>query len=246
MADADPAAPPVAVPVAAPAPRLRVPTPFTTPAHPGIVGSAWAVPRAVPAAPAGAVPSGAVSADADPTDALRRRLLARYRAALPRADRLLARGSAARAEAGDGPRRLLREQLAADLAGLSAARERLRPALARLSERDAPDQVRQEAGPFLTDLDRLEEAGRPVRSDIKALAAATPDPRPPRVAFHFRPLVPLRPEVAPPAPSPVPVPAVASTAPPQPRPPDSPAPEPAAKPKTPADSGHEFIMWGSK
>lgn len=251
-ADSDPPAsdPPASDPVASAAvspigpaadapPRLRVPAdiaPFTAPTRPGIVGGTWAAPRTVPTDP-----DGAVSSDADPADALRRRLLARSHAALPRADRLLVRGGTLRAagpDMEDGSRRILRERLAADLAGLRAARARLRPALARLSRGETPEQVRQEAGPLLTGLDGLEDAGQPVRADIKALRSAA-DPRPPRVAFHFGP---MRPEAA--APRPDAAPAMASAAPSPPKPSDTPAPGPPVKPKTPPAPGQEFIMWG--
>jgi hypothetical protein len=178
---------------------------------------------------------------AAPADALKQRLLARYQAALPRADRLLGRGyavHAASSDAGDGSRRILRDQLAADLAELNATRARVRPAIARLSQQSTPENLQQEAGPILADLRRLEDARQPVRDDLKALASP---------AFHFAPPAPVKTALLVPA-APVtrvapviPPPRVATVVEPEaPKPPD----KTAAKPKAPASPGQEFIMWG--
>jgi len=178
--------------------------------------------------------------EAAPADALKQRLLARYQAALPRADRLLGRGYAVRAassDAGDGSRRILRDQLAADLAELNATRARVRPAIARLSRQSTAQGLQQEIGPILADLRRLEDARQPVRDDLKALSSP---------AFHFPPPAPARTaSVMPAAPDPVtpvtPAPRVATVVVTEaPKTPD----KPTAKPKAPASSGQEFIMWG--
>ena len=170
-------------------------------------------------------------------------------------DRLLGRGYVIRTtglEAEDGSHRILREQLAADLADLSAVRARLRPALDRLSRQETPEGVRQEAGPILSDLDRMEDAGKPVRDDIRALTTAPAAPGPLRTtahlssnafrlspnAFRLSPPIPTRaaPDVSPP-----PAPAVASAILPAPKPSEKSAPNPPVKPKAPASQ--EFIMW---
>ncbi len=256
-ADAEPSAGALSAPFAdpaagaSPAPPHRL-SPLPAPVHAGMMGrvpvfhagSAW-TPRAE---------------EANPTDALRNLLLARLHAVLPRTDRLISRGYAARAastDAEDGSRRILRDQLAADLADLSATRDRLRPAIARLSRQDRPEELQQETGPILTDLRRLEEARQPVRDDLKALAtvsgAGRVSPaafRTSSAAFRFRqPALARAASVAPAPPLPAaPTPAVAPAVPEAPRPPEKPAlkpaANPAAKPKAPASSGQEFIMWG--
>ena len=242
---------------AAPPPRLPTSVPplaAPLPAHgAGHVGSASFF-------RAGSVEAPRVEGTA-PADALKQRLLARYQAALPQTDRLLGRGYAVRAasrDRGDGSRRILQDQLAADLTDLSATRARLRPAIARLSRQDTPDQLQQEAGPILTDLRRLEDARQPVRDDLKALASVP--------AFRFAPPVRVRAASVTPSPSlpAAPVPAVAPAVPEAPKPPEKPVvklaakpavklaekptakpdEKPAAKPKAPSSSAPEFIMWG--
>ncbi len=179
------------------------------------------------------------ASEANPVDALKQRLQARYQAALPRADQLLNRGYAVRAshlDAEDGSRRILRDQLAADMAELSATRARIRPAIARLPRQGTPQDLQQDAGPILADLRHLEDAQQPVRDDIKALSSA----------FHFTPPAPARtasvvPTAHAPAAPAAPAPRVATTiAPEAPKPPDT----PPTKPKAPASAGQEFIMWG--
>ena len=173
---------------------------------------------------------------------LRRLLLARYRAAVPRVDRLIVRGSAVRAAGGgteDGSRRILRDQLGADLADLSAARGRVKPAIARLSAQDGPEVLQQETGLIVSDLHRLEGTHQPVRDDLQALSslstASTTFPR-----ALFRPAqVSARPAAfvaATPAPiTPKPTVSPQTVTPPS---------KPPAPPKPPASSGQEFIMWG--
>ncbi len=188
---------------------------------------------------------------ANPADALKQRLLARYQAALPRTDRLIARGYASRAagrDTEDGSRRILRDQLAADLADLSATRARIRPAIARLSRQDTAEELQEETGPILTDLRRLEELRQPVRDDLQALSAAAFASAPRVRSSRIRP---SSASVVPAAPVPsAPVPAAFIPAAPAPRAapavPEAPKPldKPAAKPKAPASSGQDFIMWG--
>lgn len=229
-----------------PAHRLsRSVPPLPAPVHAGMVGRAPLFPVSNPWTPR--------AEEANPADAVRNLLLARLHAVLPRTDRLISRGydaRAASADAEDGSRRILRDQLAADLADLSATRARLRPAIARLSRQDTPEELQQETGPIQTDLRRLEEARQPVRDDLKALATVSGAGRTSSAAFRFRQPAPAQAASVAPSPSlpAAPAPAVAPAVPEAPKPPDKPALKPAAnpsaKPKTPASAGQEFIMWG--
>ena len=264
--DIDPSLDPPAAPFAAnaaPAPPRRFPhiaPPPAAPPRPSIVGSTWTPPHDPLEKPVKADP-----AKADPAGALRRRLLARYHAVLPRTDRLLGRGYAVRAagsDRGDGSRRILRDQLAADLADLSATRARIQPAISRLSRQGTPEGLRQESGPILSDLGRLENARQPVRDDLKALATISPAFHASPAAFRFDPTPPARAASVAPFPSAPagPTPAAAPTAPKLPdkqavkpvmkpimKPVMKPVMAPVAvptKPKAPASSGQEFIMWG--
>ena len=155
---------------------------------------------------------------------------------LPRADSLLNRDYAVRAsptDAEDGARRIFRDRPAVDRAELSATRARVRPAFARLSRQGTSQDMQQKAGPIRADLRRLQDARQPVRDDIKALSSP---------AFRFVPPPPARtPSIVPAAPPPVPpAPSAAAPAPEAPKP----AEKSATKPKPPASSGQEFIMWG--
>ena len=225
-ADADPLADPPAMPPAAPG---TDPTPASPSRVPTDIAS-----LTVPVRP---VTVG--GAQMDPVGALRRRLPAQSHPVLPRTDQLLGRGYAIRAEAlgtGDAPHRA-----------------HLRPALARLFGPATPEEMRREAGLIRTDFGRLENAGRPVRDDIKALTAI---PGPPviapaaahstRTVSRLGPPAPARTDsdVTSPAPHTAPVPAAASANPQSPKPPETPAMNPPVKPTAQAGSGQEFIRWG--
>lgn len=237
---------PFAVPAASPAPSSHLPPgvptlPAPTPA--GAMGRVDGAPRFR----AGKVWTSPRAEEANPADALKQRLLARYHAVLPRTNRLINRGYAVHAASLDtenGSRRILRDQLAADLADLSATRTRVRPALARLSRQGTPKELQQEAGPILADLRRLEDPRQPVRNDLKALSppAFRTSPAP----FRFGLPAPARAAWVAPSPSlPAdPAPTVSPVVPESPKPPDNPAVKLAAKPKAPASGGQEFILWG--
>jgi len=239
---ADSLSAPLAVPAGAfPSPTRHAAPDFSYPFRPGHAGMTGRT-GGVPPFRVGSAWTPARAEESSPADVLIQRLLARYQAVLPRADRLIKRGYAVRAASADtedGSRRILRDQLAADLADLSAARARVRPGLARLSRQDTPEELRQETGPVLADLRRLEDARQPVRDDIKALAAVPG-------AFRFGRPAPARSAsvVSSPAVPADPAPAVAPALPEAPKSPDKRAVDPAVKPKAPASSGQQFITWG--
>lgn len=212
-ASADPLSRPAPAPFAAPTISPNVP--------PATAARAWTPPR---------------GRGADAAEALRQRLLTRSHSALPRTDQLLGRGYAAGAAspgAWTKPDRILRERLAADLKGLSAARARVRPAVSRLPPQGTSEDLRREAGPIQGELRRLEDARQPVRNDLKALSVRATPPAPIRAA-------------------PAPAPFIAAPAPPPPAPSEKAEAKQAArgeakqaaKAKAPAPAGQEFIMWG--
>ena len=252
--DVDPAvdpSPPFTAPDAGAVLPRRLSPVFPRPAAampPGIAGSAAMLPRAK---------------EAPPAEALVTQLAARYHAVLPRTDRLLGRGYAVRAasaDMGDGSRRILQDKLATDLADLSAARGRVQPGVVHLSQQGTPTEMHQEAGRVLADLHQLENAQQPVQDDIKALAAMPPVLHASLTASHVSTLSPAKVISIVSVPTIPTAPAVAPVVPPSPKPPEkvevkqaakvevkavaTVEVKQAAKPKPPAASGQEFVLWG--
>ena len=107
-----------------------------------------------------------------PVRALAKPLLVRYNSVVPRIERLINQGYAVCDADGNDART---DQLKADLAKLTAVRDRVRPAIAHLPREAAPLELRREVTPILADLRQLETHPQPVQKDIQALASAATD-----------------------------------------------------------------------
>lgn len=103
-----------------------------------------------------------------PTGEVVQPLLARYRAVVPKVDRLINQGYAL-CDADQNDRRT--QQLKTDLAKLNTVRDRVRPEIERLPKRADTQELSREVKPILADLQELEASPQPVREDIQTLAA---------------------------------------------------------------------------